>query len=275
MLILPFGQVLTASAVVAVATLWPPRVLATAADAVSSNATFQPQDSAPAMMRVGAGCCRFDNWEVLNKGSQPAKACMGLCQESLACVAANVYKENDGQPGCLLFYGFGEDFRVECSASDGEVCYKKNVTLPAAPATRGACTNARDFFTWTFQGQKEFHYDMFVCARPCYGESGCVAGCVEKNRGYSPGCASCFGILTDCTGLNCVVPCVSGGDACAQCVLDTCMPAWTRCTGLADDVGVPQGLVAERRLDAAFAAEGRATPRLPGEVWWLAHTIYA
>lgn len=231
----------------------PPRGNTSASGDHGSGAS-RMQVSLPAMIRVGDGCCRFDGWKAVNKGRQTPAKCNRLCQTKMACVAANVFVDAAGDHECILFFGFGHNFRVECAETKSEVCFKKNVTLPTELVhhhTTGRCTDDDDFLIWQDEGAEEFHYDMSLCARPCYGEAKCVAACIQKGRGYSTRCAACFGDLASCTGLKCVVPCVSGGEKCAECALERCMPTWRDCAGFDDSYQ----RVARRRLGDSPASE--------------------
>merc|ERR1712147_156896 len=80
------------------------------------------------------------------------------------------------------------------------------------------CTDA-DKDKWNSDaGHATWQSDMTTCGSQCLGIESCVTSCMET-KGWSNGCAGCFGSLAQCTASNCMTKCIGGRtDACVSCL---------------------------------------------------------
>merc|ERR1739849_13522 len=58
-------------------------------------------------------------------------------------------------------------------------------------------------------GHAQWQSDMTSCGTKCLGKGSCVTSCMS-GKGWSSGCATCFGNLADCTSKNCLAKCIGG-----------------------------------------------------------------
>merc|ERR1719215_2604280 len=91
------------------------------------------------MVLLGAGCCRFDGWQAIGQGYQTVDECNSRCLVDPTCIAADVARPRGNTFDCYLFYGGGENFRLECSQSpsflSGDECYRKQKTTTTTTTT--------------------------------------------------------------------------------------------------------------------------------------------
>merc|ERR1719436_1835773 len=118
----------------------------------------------------------------------------------------------------------------------------------ALEATADACKDDDDMAIWNGSGKTDFQSDLSDCGHKCLGDASCVTKCIEKKRGYTEDCSSCFGSLTGCTKDNCMFDCMTdaNGSKCKDCVDDHCTPAFETCSGLTP----PSKSVLEATTDA-------------------------
>ena len=83
------------------------------------------------MQFFGYGCCRFDDWKAIYRGSISVDRCKLICLQDADCIAADVAREYEdtGRYDCYTFSGVGTNFRTECNtydhADNDERCYRK------------------------------------------------------------------------------------------------------------------------------------------------------
>merc|ERR1712076_288766 len=84
-------------------------------------------------------------------------------------------------------------------------------------------------------GHSQWQSDMTSCGTKCLGKGSCVTSCMS-GKGWSSGCATCFGNLADCTSKNCLAKCINGRTPdCVTCLkaagCDTAAFGAGSCTG--------------------------------------------
>merc|ERR1712066_642485 len=102
-------------------------------------------------------------------------------------------------------------------------------------STTSSCTDA-DTTRWNSDaGHSQWQSDMTSCGTKCLGKGSCVSSCMA-GKGWSSGCAGCFGALADCTAKHCLAKCINGRTPdCVTCLkgagCDTAAFGSGSCTG--------------------------------------------
>jgi len=101
--------------------------------------------------------------------------------------------------------------------------------------TTSSCTDA-DTTKWNGDaGHSQWQSDMTSCGTKCLGRGSCVTTCMT-GKGWSSGCAGCFGDLAGCTAQHCLTKCINGRTPdCVTCLkaagCDTAAFGSGSCTG--------------------------------------------
>merc|ERR1712190_87421 len=105
----------------------------------------------------------------------------------------------------------------------------------AVTVSASQCNDA-DTTKWNGDsGHSQWQSDMTSCGTKCWGKGACVTSCMGT-KGWSSGCATCFGNLADCTAKNCLTKCIGGRTpGCVSCLkaagCDTAAFGAGSCTG--------------------------------------------
>merc|ERR1712025_558362 len=113
------------------------------------------------------------------------------------------------------------------------------------------CTDA-DTSKWTADSDhSQWQTDMTSCGTKCLGAHDCVVSCMET-KGWSAGCAGCWGDLQQCTSSHCLAKCINGRTPdCVTCLkaagCDTAAFGSGSCTGF-DAPSLQQEIVFGREV---------------------------
>ena len=105
---------------------------------------------------------------------------------------------------------------------------------PAQRQTSGAyCdNNAADLAMVIEEGRDRFESEMTAVSLRCVGFRSCVSHAFEKDPGYSPSCAKCFGDMGQCARDRCWTKCIFGrSPKCEKCSIEKCTGAFLACVG--------------------------------------------
>lgn len=95
-----------------------------------------------------------------------------------------------------------------------------------------SCANEADLAAIEDLGMQGFESTMEKISLQCVGQGGCVAAKFEKETGYSPDCAGCFGTMAQCSRDKCWSKCMWGrSKKCEDCSTTKCTPAFESCVG--------------------------------------------
>ncbi len=99
-------------------------------------------------------------------------------------------------------------------------------------AMMGACTNAGDM---TIIMSKAIGKIVGDCASGKLGMEPATKDCIKMGTGLSDPCVTCFDDTVGCVIKNCFSECIggSGSQACNDCRVAKCDPAFVACSGLA------------------------------------------
>lgn len=101
----------------------------------------------------------------------------------------------------------------------------------APDVVAGACNNAADIQAFATSSVEDV---MKNCAMGCIGKGAeCGATCSQEKMGLSQPCSMCVGELLSCTMSKCMMNCISGGQACTDCIADKCGSDFETCAGVA------------------------------------------
>merc|ERR1712178_122736 len=124
-------------------------------------------------------------------------------------------------------------------------------------ALASQCSDA-DTSKWNADtNHQAWQSDMTSCGTKCLGKGSCVATCMT-GKGWSSGCAGCFGNLADCTAKSCLTKCIGGRTP--DCV--TCLKAAgcdTAAFGSGSCTGFDAPSVSVSSADSKCADAGHAT----------------
>lgn len=109
----------------------------------------------------------------------------------------------------------------------------EDATVPdvAPDVAAGACNNAADIQAFATSSVEDV---MKNCAMGCIGKGAeCGATCSQEKMGLSQPCSMCVGELLSCTMSKCMMNCISGGQACTDCIAEKCGSDFETCSGVA------------------------------------------
>jgi len=93
--------------------------------------------SAPHMIMVGNGCCRFDGWKATNHGYKTETECQEICVKEADCVAADLARPRGETYDCYTFYGnANSNFKTQCGTTNpDEICYRNSAHIDVGFST--------------------------------------------------------------------------------------------------------------------------------------------
>eukprot|EP00928_Gymnodinium_smaydae_P013580 TRINITY_DN14948_c0_g1_i2.p1 TRINITY_DN14948_c0_g1~~TRINITY_DN14948_c0_g1_i2.p1 ORF type:complete len:195 (+),score=41.81 TRINITY_DN14948_c0_g1_i2:457-1041(+) len=99
----------------------------------------------------------------------------------------------------------------------------------------GACLHGNDIKRWNEWGGKyQFQGKLSHCGHKCAAGWGCTKSCMQREAGYSSGCASCMASLVGCSRDHCTSKCIIHESSwnCQHCVYQHCRGQMKGCSGL-------------------------------------------
>lgn len=201
------------------------------AAAIDAEESSKCTDADAALWKADVGLAKW----VANMTSC-GKRCMGQDPCMTSCMAGDGWST-----GCASCFGKFTTCKNPCTAkckgssdpqcedkcAEAAGCFKSNfgpgscsgLPWPGPLAVETAkCTDADTALWKADSDHSKWQANMTSCGKKCLGGGSCVASCMAGD-GWSSGCASCFGDLTECTKEHCLMKCIGGRTpGCVSCL---------------------------------------------------------
>merc|ERR1711904_323160 len=182
-------------------------------DADAGHTTWQQQMTSCGTKCLGkascvSSCMQGDGWSA---------GCAGCFGDLAGCTASHCLLKCAGgrTPDCVTCLNAAG---CDTAAFGSGSCTGFDAPSLSVKALASQCSDA-DTSKWNADtNHQAWQSDMTSCGTKCLGKGSCVATCMT-GKGWSSGCAGCFGNLADCTAKSCLAKCINGRTPdCATCL---------------------------------------------------------